>query len=166
MNEQEYIYEKVAEAHAFLASHEIDPVEGMMFAENFRAAADEEEEDKVAAEYDDLDGRTIEKIAEAVDYLSDIEGVPLSALMEEFEEEQDKVAASKTMKSVKKGLSKAKEILKGDNIHPNGKSFKFYKNKKAIKREANIERAKTYGARAGVAGAGGGAVYGGYQAFR
>jgi len=87
MNEQQYIYDKVAEAYEFLSDQGIDPVEAIAFADEFQSAPNEYLQDKVASEWQDVEEGDIEKIAEAVNYLSDIEGVPLVELMYEYEKD-------------------------------------------------------------------------------
>ena len=83
----EEVWEKVASAYEFLASQEIDPVSAMEFAENYAVADSDGEKEAVASEYDGLDEESFDKIAEAFNYLSDIDGVPLSDLMYEIDKE-------------------------------------------------------------------------------
>jgi len=77
-------WDKVAEAHDFLVDAELDPSEALAFAGAYMNAESEEEGagEKVAAEYGDMDQESFDKIAEAFDFLSDIENAP--ALMDEL----------------------------------------------------------------------------------
>ena len=93
------VWEKVAEAHDFLVESGLDPVESLNFAADFNEAEDAEAQDKVASEVDDLAQEDVDKIAEAVEFLSDIEGIHPADLMAEW----DKVAGSK-MNTLKRGL--------------------------------------------------------------
>jgi hypothetical protein len=81
------VWEKIAEAHDFLSEAGLDPVSSLEFATEFSAAESEYEQDKVASEFDGLDEESIDKIAEAFDFLSDIEGVSMVDLMDEYSKE-------------------------------------------------------------------------------
>jgi hypothetical protein len=126
----EEVWEKVAEAFDFLAESGLDPVTSMEFAEDFSMAEDEETQDKVASEYDGIDEESIDKIAEAFDYLSDIEGVPPSVLMAELDKEANAFTegAKKIGEKVwKGGAMKAAQKKRSQAID------KFYANKKGFK---------------------------------
>ena len=105
------VWEKIAEAHDFLVEAGLDPVESLNFAADFNDAEDAEAQDKVAAEVEDLEQEEIDKIAEAVEFLGDIEGVHPADLMAEW----DKVAGAK-MDAVKAGLKTAKKVLSGAEV--------------------------------------------------
>ena len=116
------VWDKVAEAYDFLSEAGLEPVTSMEFAETFSAANTEQEQDKIASEFDGIDEESVDKIAEAFNYLGDVEGVPLSTLMNEL----DKVANEQTM--VQKGVGKAKDFVEkakslGNNISGKAKSF-------------------------------------------
>jgi hypothetical protein len=103
------VWDKVAEAYDFLSEAGLDPVSSMDFAEEFSAAVDEDTQDKVASEYDGLDEESIDKIAEAFEYLEDIEGVAVSDLMDEV----DKVAKFSNPFKQKSALEKGVNRLRG-----------------------------------------------------
>lgn len=71
-------WDKIAEAHDFLVAADIDPVEALAFADAYMNAEEAEEGagEKVAAEYSDIDQESFDKIAEAFDFLADIENAP------------------------------------------------------------------------------------------
>jgi len=84
---EEAAWEKIAEAYEFLDQAGLDPVASLEFAEQLAAAESDTEQEKVASEWDGIDEESIDKIAQVVDYLSDIEGAPLSELMSTFQKE-------------------------------------------------------------------------------
>ena len=98
------VWEKIAEAHEFLAAAGIDPVAAMELGETLAQAETEEEAEKVASEYSDLDDSVAEKVAEALEYLSDIEGVPLTDLMASYDKEAASLAG--VVDSAKDGARK------------------------------------------------------------
>jgi hypothetical protein len=167
---EDAVWEKVAEVYDYLNEAGIDPVAGIEFAEEFTAAEDEEAQDKVASEFDGLDEESIDKIAEAFEYLGDIEGASLSALMGEFDKEASKLDAAK--KAVTEGLGKAKGTVKKLYGDVSGKNLKaaeanakkgFFGKKKKL--EAVAKAAKdTKNARIGAGIAGGTLAVGGTAA--
>jgi hypothetical protein len=109
----EAVWEKVAEAYNYLAEEDIDPVVAMEFAENYSVAEDDEEKEAVASEFEGITEESFDKIAEAFEYLGDIDGVALSDLMGEIDKEAMSVsqAAKKAInfdinKKSLKGLGK------------------------------------------------------------
>ncbi len=156
----EEVWEKVAEVHEFLSEAGLDPVTSMDFAESFSAADSEYAQDKVASEFDDLDEESIDKIAEAFEFLEDIEGVGVADLMAEYEKEAG------IKEQALKGFNKAKDAAAkfGDDV--TGKSLKdakaankgFFGKKKKLKNVEDAEGA-TRNARIG-AGATAGLVGG------
>jgi len=180
------VWEKVAEAYEYLTDGGLDAVASMEFAEAYTEAEDEEAQDKVASEYDGLDEESLDKIAEAFEYLEDIEGVPVSALMEEYDKEAgkmgnivEKVWKSKAMKSAKsakdaatkrmsdnrEGLRKGRKRWLAEDERVN--AIAGYRQAKGLRAAARKEikgikrhRAKVAGgAAAGTAVIGGGAAY-------
>ena len=170
----EDVWEKVAEAHDYLSSFGLDPVNSIEFAENFAAAPDEETQDKVASAYDGLDEEAIDKIAEAYDYLSDIEGASLADLMEEYDKEAGvkdavvragRVLSGAEARDVQRSADKLKTghlglLNRKDQKNLGVKSFRTLNAKKnaneavaAAKKRRNVAR---LGAGAGVVGAGAG----------
>ncbi len=111
MTADDAVWDKIAEAHDYLTEAGLDPVESLNFAADFNEADSQEAQDKVASETEDLEQEEIDKIAEAVDYLSDIEGIHPADLMAEWD---DKVASK--MDAAKKGLKSAADIFSGKNV--------------------------------------------------
>ncbi len=111
MTADDAVWDKIAEAHDYLTEAGLDPVESLNFAADFNEADSQEAQDKVASETEDLEQEEIDKIAEAVDYLSDIEGIHPADLMAEWD---DKVAGK--MEAVKKGLKTAKNVFSGAEV--------------------------------------------------
>jgi hypothetical protein len=105
----EAVWEKVAEAYNYLAEEEIDPVVAMEFAENYSVAEDDAEKEAVASEFDGITEEAFDKIAEAFEYLEDIDGVALSDLMGEIDKE-----AMSAYQAVGKGIGKVHDALKFD----------------------------------------------------
>jgi len=136
---EDAVWEKVAEAHEFLVEAGLDPVNSMEFAETFSAAEDEEAQDKVASEFDGLDEESIDKIAEAHEFLSDIEGISLTDLMGEIEKE-----AGSKVDAVKKGLKRAKDDFTGANAKAVDKSMKSGLWNKKSKEAAGVKSFKGY----------------------
>ena len=124
------VWDKVAEAHDYLVGAGLDPVEALNFAADFNEAETVEDQDKVASEIEDLEQGEIDKIAEAVNHLSDIEGIHPADLMVEW----DKVAGKKT-EAVKKTLRLAKGKLK--NYAGNLTGGRVNKLEKSIARESD-----------------------------
>jgi len=123
---EEAAWEKIAEAYEFLDQAGLDPVASLEFAEQLAAAESDTEQEKVASEWDGVDEESIDKIAQVVEYLSDIEGAPLSELMATFQKEAaslkgiGRLARMKTKKAGKsyldalvgKGAKEAKSEVK------------------------------------------------------
>ncbi len=109
------VWDKIAEAHDYLVEAGLNPVESLNFAADFNEAESDEARDKVASETEDLEQEEVDKIAETVEYLSDIEGIHPADLMAEWDE---KVAGKMDVAKagLKKGLGKAGDILSGKNI--------------------------------------------------
>ena len=133
------VWDKVAEAHEFLSEAGLDPVTSMDFAESFTAAPDEEAQDKVASSFDGLDEESIDKIAEAFEYLSDIEGAPVSELMAALDKEAGaKEKALELAGKAKDAVSRFGKDISGANVAAakkgmKPKSFRLYSKKKATK---------------------------------
>jgi len=164
------VWEKVAEAHEYLSESGLDPVTSMEFAEEYSSAEDEDAQDKVASDFDGLDEESIDKIAEAFEYLSDIEGQSLTSLMAEFDKEAGKMEAAK--KAVGEGFGKAKGAVKklygdvtGKNLSAAEANAKkgFFGKKKKLEAVAQAKK-DTKNARIGAGIAGGTLAVGGTAA--
>ena len=175
----EAVWEKIAEAHDYLVAADLDPVTALEFASEYSAADSEEAQDKVASEFEGLDDESLDKIAEVVEFLSDIEGISTSDLMVEYSKEASMKGMADTAAKLGKKLSdnvsekasKVSELGKklSDNVSGKSlkaakeeakpKSFRLHNKKKA---DANVEAAKSDTMKARLAvGAGVGALAGG-----
>jgi len=114
----EAVWEKIAEVHSELVHAGIDPVQGLIFADEFNEAPNDYLQEKVAAEWEEWDAGDIDKIAEAVNYLSDIEGIHMVDLMESYDKEAGWLR--NTRKAVKSGWNSAKRegrLMTGRGTH-------------------------------------------------
>ncbi len=161
-------WEKIAEAHKYLSDANIEIMPALDFASDMIAAEDDEAGEKVAAEYSDLDDDTFDKIAEAIEYLSGVEGA--YELMDAYDKEagsilgavgtgvsaiNDGLHKNITIKGIKDGVKKAKDgyvnMVKGKHkdhakkaIRRTAKDIEFHKAKKdkLIKDEAGFQTGK------------------------
>ena len=126
------VWDKVAEVHSFLTDAGLDPVASLNFAADFNEAEGQDAQDKVASEVEDLEQAEIDKIAEAVEYLSDIEGIHPADLMAEW----DKTAGAR-MDAMKLGLKNL-----GGKIQATGTKLKGKATKGMDAAKAGVKSAK------------------------
>ena len=119
-------WEKIAEVHEYLEDAGLDAMSALDFAVDMMNAEDDEASEKVAAEYEDIEDEAFDKIAEAIDYLSDTEGA--YDLMESYDKE-----AKSIVQNVGEFLSKDRRTIKDTVKQTAKKGWEGYK--KAIKGE-------------------------------
>lgn len=141
-------WEKIAEAHTFLADADIDVMAALDFAVDMSEAEDEEAGEKVASEYGDLDDEMMDKIAEAVEFLGDVDGA--YDLMDAYDKEAKSLLQSgadfvtkdrrSVGKAVSDGFGKYKAAITGAGSKKVKKRLKLNEKRVSLGRESNQKR--------------------------